>query len=498
MNNRFFFIGGVSLLLLSLFITYDTTPFSNTPLLVPPSSVPVAHSTSVVLNASPYDLTLLPRQFMIDDAPLSLMTYNGQLPGPTFIAQKGSKHTIRVHNTLPYETTVHWHGLRLEHRFDGVPDVTQAPIKPNASFTYELMFPDEGVFWYHPHVREDFQQEGGLYGMIQVVDKDGPRALPLVLDDISIRNGSLTPFFGESITHALMGRFGNRYLINGREQYSLQVNDTEPVYLALLNVANVRPFRLTIPGATMTLVRGELGLVSEIQDIDSLVLGPAERAVVRVTFPQAGTYPLLNDNPLKTSTLGRFEIKDPTKKTLVTPSVDRSLSVLAEQHRLRDPDHTLSLALELEGFDDLEVHPEDRIEWEDTMPGMAVLTNATVHWKLIDNATGKENMDLNYYFPLGSYQKIRIVNSLESPHPMHHPIHFHGQRFLILSHNGAPVAPLSWEDTVLVGMGDTIDILLEVSNPGTWMIHCHIAEHLQSGMMASFTTEVSDSKKKMH
>ena len=88
---------------------------------------------------------------------------------------------------------------------------------------------------------------------------------------------------------------------------------------------------------------------------------------------------------------------------------------------------------------------------------------------------------------VGDRVKIRLMNEMESDHPMHHPFHIHGAgRFLILERDGEPESNLVWKDTVLVRSGQTVDILLDVSNPGLWMAHCHIAEHSQSGMMFSF------------
>ncbi len=72
---------------------------------------------------------------------------------------------------------------------------------------------------------------------------------------------------------------------------------------------------------------------------------------------------------------------------------------------------------------------------------------------------------------------------------MQHPIHLHGQRFLVLSENGILNDNLVWKDTVLVPIGSTIEILVDVTNPGEWMMHCHIAEHLESGMMTSLEVE---------
>jgi FtsP/CotA-like multicopper oxidase with cupredoxin domain len=83
--------------------------------------------------------------------------------------------------------------------------------------------------------------------------------------------------------------------------------------------------------------------------------------------------------------------------------------------------------------------------------------------------------------------KISIKNDEKGMHPMQHPIHFHGQRFVVLSRDGVVNDNLQWKDTVLIPSGQTFDILVEMSNPGEWMAHCHIAEHLESGMMFDFT-----------
>ena len=98
-------------------------------------------------------------------------------------------------------------------------------------------------------------------------------------------------------------------------------------------------------------------------------------------------------------------------------------------------------------------------------------------------------MDIGWNFHVGDKVKIRIFNDPNSMHAMQHPIHFHGQRFLILSRNGVTNTNLVWKDTVLVPAGQTVDILLDASNPGTWMAHCHIAEHLESGMMFSYRVQ---------
>ena len=110
-----------------------------------------------------------------------------------------------------------------------------------------------------------------------------------------------------------------------------------------------------------------------------------------------------------------------------------------------------------------------------------------MRWMIIDRENGAENGAITWAFTVGDRVKIRLVNEMESDHPMHHPFHVHGAgRFLVLTRDGEPEANLVWKDTVLVRSGQTVDVLLDVSNPGLWMAHCHIAEHAQSGMMFSF------------
>jgi FtsP/CotA-like multicopper oxidase with cupredoxin domain len=136
----------------------------------------------------------------IEGAELRMLAYNGSIPGPTLHVDQRSEITVQVRNEGDVETTVHWHGLRLENRYDGVPHETQEPIQIGGSFTYKLQFPDAGLYWYHPHMREDFAQEMGLYGTIIVEPSDPSywpavdRHLTLTLDDLLVEDGHIAPF----------------------------------------------------------------------------------------------------------------------------------------------------------------------------------------------------------------------------------------------------------------------------------------------------------------
>ena len=117
-------------------------------------------------------LEIAPVAAVIGRSAVRMIGYNGSIPGPTLHVDQGSEIVVDVTNSGDVDTTVHWHGVRLDNRYDGVPVDTQAPIAVGGEFTYRVKFPDAGFYWYHPHLREDYGQEMGMYGTIIVEPSD--------------------------------------------------------------------------------------------------------------------------------------------------------------------------------------------------------------------------------------------------------------------------------------------------------------------------------------
>jgi FtsP/CotA-like multicopper oxidase with cupredoxin domain len=130
------------------------------------------------------------------------------------------------------------------------------------------------------------------------------------------------------------------------------------------------------------------------------------------------------------------------------------------------------------------------VDWNDgmSMLNWAVTPNE-VTWALRDPVTAAENMDIAWTFRQGDIVKLRITNDATAPHAMAHPIHVHGQRFLVVGRNGVANDHLAWKDTVLIPAGETVDLLLDLTNPGRWLLHCHVAEHMGAHMMMTFTVD---------
>lgn len=481
------------------------------------ADLPDAMETATVAlePGADFELRAMPVRKRIGDTTVKMLAYNGSVPGPILRVTQGSEATITFINDTDVESTVHWHGLRLDHRFDGVPQGIhrgmQPPIPAGGRFTYRVRFPDAGLYWYHPHIREDYAQEHGLYGTIIVVPSDGTywapvnREIVLVLDDILIEDGMIAPFSQSQPNRTLMGRYGNVMLLNGTPDFKMSVACGEVVRLYIVNTANARIINLGIPGARLKLVGGDNGHIEREELIESVLLAPSERAIVDVLFERPGLLALEHHTPDRTDTLGTLHVSEQATGHSFAHDFNilrQSDALAAERASIaldyeRPPDKTLALLGELSHDANGDHHsghgshqpvePATPIEWEDSMPLMNQMsTPSTIHWKLVDRETGAENHAIDWHFHVGDRVKLRLVNEPHTDHPMQHPIHIHGQRFLVLARNGVPTSNLQWKDTVLCRTGETVDLLVEMTEPGAWMVHCHIAEHIESHMMLTF------------
>lgn len=490
---------------------------------------PKAKSLEVVelRNGDEYDLTASIVKKNINGTEVKMLAYNGSIPGPLIKVPQGAEITINFKNDTDVDTALHSHGVRLENQFDGVVDVTQKAIPVGGTFTYKVKFPDEGIFWYHPHLREDYAQELGLYGnyLVTPAQKDYwaevDREEALFLDDISIENGTIAPFSRETVDHTLMGRFGNTMLVNGDDKYKFSIKQGERVRFYLTNAASTRVFNVSIPNARMKLVGADNGKYEREEWVDTVLLGPSERQVVEVWFDKAGDYQILHKTPSKTYMMGSIAVEQypVTTSYFMVPRENQDIITSLKPLRplfTKPADKTLNLTLDMmgnmmqqdqennasghsmEGMDHGSMMMEEenstendgtiqKIEWEDDMGMMNAMSDTKmIKWKLVDAESKKENMDIKWQFKKGDKVKLRLFNDPKSQHPMQHPMHIHGQRFLVLNTNGVSSKNLVWKDTVLVQTGDSVEILVDMDNPGDWMIHCHIPEHMEAGMMSQF------------
>jgi FtsP/CotA-like multicopper oxidase with cupredoxin domain len=579
-------------------------PASDSSFPTDPTGLPEARSREVLdlADGDTLNLHVAPVAKRLRESTVRMLAYNDSIPGPTLRVRQGSEVIVHVTNDGDLDTTVHWHGLRLDNKYDGVPHDTQMPIPVGGSFTYRIRFPDPGLYWYHPHIREDYTQEMGLYGNILVEPAEADywppanRDVVLTLDDVLLEDGKIAAFSMTETSYAAMGRYGNLLLIGGETDPELTGRVGEVLRLWLTNTANTRVFNVRLPGARMKLIGGDSGRVEHEEFVSEVLLAPSERAVVDILLDRPGQLTLEHRTPTRTYPLALITVTEQRADPALADAFDRlrtAPELVAERRHLdgwlaAPPDKILALVAEMDdpaaartgagptvyacpmhpevtsdqpgrcpkcgmkllaagpvmqgaaghmshasahhdhqqhaheqqahgghesdapdahqhastsAYED-HAHPAaassghehsstDGIEWEDDMVAVnRSTTAATMHWRFVDRTSDPATTAIDWRFTVGDRVKIRLINEMDSDHPMHHPFHLHGAgRFLVLSRDGVPEPKLVWKDTVLVRTGQVVDILFDVTNPGLWMAHCHIAEHMQSGMMFSFTVD---------
>ncbi|MBH15746.1 MAG: hypothetical protein CME30_00495 [Gemmatimonadetes bacterium] len=341
----------------------------------------------------------------------AMLAFNGQHPGPLIKVKRQSTIFVNFTNNTPFPSAVHWHGVRLDNQFDGVPGVTQDPVAPGETFRYQIYFQDAGIYWYHPHHREDIQQELGLAGNILVSPDEETYYNPvdreeiLMIDDFLLSEGKPVPFGVEAANYGLMGRFGNLLLINGEPEYTLAVKKGELIRFYFTNAANTRTFNLSFqrtdqdvensPILPIKVVASDLSKFMQEAMVTNITLAPAERYVVEVLFDEPGEYVLKNHVQginhrmgifmEEQVQLGRISVsaedmgsghRQTFKHLKVNTEVVEEIEALSHWFD-RPPDHQLNLTLEIDSlapaveqsmlFDRAYFNP---VEWTGTMPRM--------------------------------------------------------------------------------------------------------------------------------
>ena len=391
--------------------------------------------------------------------PSKVWTYNGTMPGPIVEANVGDELVVHFKNELPEPTLVHWHGVRLPAAMDGSPSV-QAPVKTGGTFEYRFRLKDAGLFWFHPHVRTAEQVERGLVGVIRVRGAAEPAVddeRVLVLDDVKLNEDGTFPTYLDDASK-MLGREAETLLVNGTRNARIPVRPGALTRFRLLNAANGRFFNLKIAGVKLTVIGTDGGLLAEPYQVDSLLIAPSERYDAVFVAPVApGDLALTTEpyecghetgmNPARrvgTVVVGGAPVTE--KKAI--PTTGRALTKLPSVS-------TAPIRFEL----DEGTTPEGELTF---------LLNGK-SWPQVPAASAALN-------------DVRVIE-LENKSEMDHPFHVHGTFFQVLSTNGVLSTRLADKDTVIVPMKGRVTIAARFEEAGAWMVHCHINEHSEGGMM---------------
>ena len=409
----------------------------------------------------------------------------GDAPFPVYRLRLGESVEVTLTNRLKEHTSVHWHGVRGPNAMDGVPYVTQMPVQPGESFAYRFTPPDPGTYFFHPHCNTSEQLGRGLAGVL-IVEDDAPfdDDIVCVLKDWRLEKDGRFLAFITAEGAGRGGTFGTLRTANGLVAPEIAVPARANIRLRVLNVDSTRVGDIGVQGADASLIAIDGNALSPFA-LDTWRLGPAMRMDVALKTPDAGG---------KIALVDYFAADPVTLATLVTQGAPKPGSAplpALPPPKLPEPDlanaetHELKLSASATATDYAALAPivlpdGRKIDLLDSL-----CSTSRTFWA-IDGKTWPQTGHEHLPPPLmmlarGTSVRLQLTNT--TPHV--HPMHLHGHTFKVLSANKLK-RPQHWADTVLVMPEERVEIAFVADNPGNWMIHCHIIEHQDTGMMGWF------------
>lgn len=398
-----------------------------------------------------------------------VMTYGDAEIPPVLRMRRGEAFALRLDNRLDEPTTIHWHGLRIDNKMDGVPFLTQPYVYGGDGFDYAFTPPDAGTFWYHPHCNTLEQMGRGLAGLIVVEDPADPLFdAEIVLNLRDWRLGGDGQFIAQFKPRdaARAGTFGTVRTTNWRQspQYDAPAGGLVRLRLAATDVTRI--LALQVEGAEATVIALDGNPAATRFALDHLLIGPGQRLDLALRMPDMeGAVAALKDlRGTKPATLATFRATGASLKRDA-----RDLPLLS-QNPLPEPD--LSAATEIPFI--LSASAEER-------PKDGICGSLGYNFWAINKVPWADDTG-DPTAPLAEMKAGRTyIFNVENPTPQVHPLHLHGLVFRPMNSNKQAIRP-HFSDTYLILPDEKVQLALVADNPGDWVFHCHIIEHQKTGM----------------
>lgn len=422
-----------------------------------------------------------PRQLLPTPAKLTpVLSYRD---GPAVLRLKhGQWLRATLTNALTEHTTVHWHGIRLPNAMDGVPYLTQDPILPGETFTYAFQPPDPGTFFFHPHCDTITQLGEGLAGVL-IIEGDETRPfdadLVCLYRDWRVAEDGTFSALTTNKGAATAGTFGSFQTVNDQHQPVFKVPANGDIRVRFLNVDMTRLVDLGLDGAEGWMIATDGNALAPVK-LEPWRTGPAMRLDITFRAPKSGQVKLMNYYAAEPIVLASFVAEGaPLDRPAFEPAPLKALHV--PEPKLEG---AAQFTLRLSAASAPSPRPADlKLPNGEVLPlaDSLCLTQRTF-WAM-NGQTWPSIEDGRLPPPLAQFNRgqtivAEVINT--TPHP--HPIHLHGHTFKVLSSNQDKVLP-HFADTALVTPKERLKIAFVADNPGAWMLHCHIIEHQETGMM---------------
>jgi FtsP/CotA-like multicopper oxidase with cupredoxin domain len=447
---------------------------------------------------------------------IKAMALNGSIPGPTLRFQEGDSARISFHNLMDVPTSIHWHGILLPYRQDGVPYVTNPPIEPGETKIFEFPIKQSGTYWFHSHT--GLQEQRGVYGSIVITPRKGERISTdhdevVILSDwidenpnevlrtlksgneyYSLKKGSLQSLFGAIKKKALTSVIRrslmrmppmdisdvayDAFLANGRIETNLTAEPGEKVRLRFINAATATYFNVQFSGGPIQIVAADGKDVQPVKS-DRFLMAIAETYDLIVTVPDKGSYEF---RATAQDGSGHTSIFIGSGKRIFAPDLEKP-----NLYKMEMPMHhskkkmkvmpTIKVKDNRTSTPYKQLRSIDKSTLPDENPTREITLNLTGDmeryiWSINGETLAKDNT-----IRIRHGENVRFV--LVNKTMMHHPMHLHGHFFRMLNGQGN-YSPL--KHTIDVPPLATRIIEFEANEYNDWFFHCHILYHAKSGM----------------
>ena len=469
---------------------------------------------SISAEVDEYFLTVEEQIVNFSGTEVPALTVNGTIPAPTIEWTEGNVARVHVTNKLKVETSIHWHGILLPNRQDGVSYLTTPPILPGSTHTFEFPVIHSGTYWYHSHT--GLQEQKGVYGAIVIHPKtkaiQSDRDYTVVLSDwtdedpkevlrtlksgshyYALKKGAMQSLLGAWQAGGLADTFHRElmrmppmdisdvaydaFLMNGARETKFEASAGDLIRLRIVNAGASTYFYLQFAGGPMQIISAD-GVNVEPVTTERLLIAVAETYDLLIKVPEQGSFEFRATAQDGSGFASGFLGSGVKKPAPDVPDPNLYKMHGHGQHQMMSEDshmHQHDSERPSAPYDQLKARAPTALSDERTFREYTFELSGDME-RYVWMMNGKTLTEADYIkVRRGENVRFKLVNTTM----MHHPMHLHGHFFRVLNAHGR-YSPLM--HTVDVPPLESRTIEFAADKDKDWFFHCHILYHMKAGM----------------